>query len=67
MEHELLSEAVKAREKGRQYMLCKLFSYINYENFNLSYRINIQREGRRGVGGKICKSVITQSNGSSRL
>ena len=33
----------------------------NYANFNLGRRINIQGEGRKGVGGGICKSVITQS------
>ena len=39
----------------------------NYENFNLGHQINIQGEGRREVGGRICKSVITQSKGGSRL
>ena len=39
---------------------------VNHGNFNLGYRINIQGKGRRGVGGGICKSVITQSK-SGRL
>ena len=39
----------------------------NYENFNLDHQINIQGEGRREVGGGICKSVITQSKVGSRL
>ena len=39
----------------------------NYENFNLDHQINIQVEGRREVGGGICKSVITQSKNGSRL
>ena len=39
----------------------------NYENFNLDPQINIQVEGRREVGGGICKSVITQSKGGFRL
>ena len=40
---------------------------VNYGNFNLDHQINIQGEGRREVGGAICKSVITQSKGGSRL
>ena len=39
----------------------------NHTNINLGYWINIQGEGRRRVGGGICKSVITQSKGGSRL
>ena len=39
----------------------------NYGNFNLGHRINIQGEGRRGVGGGICKSVITQSKGGVQI
>jgi len=31
----------------------------NYANFNQGHRINIQEEGAGGVGGGICKSVIT--------
>ena len=31
----------------------------NYTNSNLGHQINIQGEGARGVGGGICKSVIT--------
>ena len=39
----------------------------NYENFNLGHQINIQGERCRGMGGGICKSVITQSKGGSKL
>ena len=54
----------------REYIRCKPTSWItrvNYRNFNLSHQINIQGEGRRQVGGGICKSVITQSKEESRL
>ena len=51
----------------RQHMLCKPPSYVNYENSNLNQWINIQGEGRMGVGGGIYKSVISQSKGGSRL
>ena len=48
-------------------MLCKPPSYTNYENSNLGHQINIQGERCRGMGGGICKSVITQSKGESKL
>jgi len=35
----------------------------NNKNFNLGHQINIQGEGRREVGGGICKTVMTQSKG----
>ena len=39
----------------------------NYEYFNLGHQINIQGNGRREVGGEICKSVIIQSKDESKL
>ena len=38
-------------------------SGANHANFNLGHWINIQGEGRMGVGRGICKSVIIQSKG----
>ena len=54
----------------REHIMYKPTSWItrvSYGNFNMSHQINIQGEGRREVGGGICKSVITQSKSGSKL